>query len=163
MRLTGKTCLVLGGATGLLGQALVASLEQRQAIILAPPRQELDVTDEAAVALYLDENKPQIVFNTVAYTAVDLAEDEIDEATRLNATLPTMLGRLCAKRGIILVHYSTDFVFSGCQEMPFTEQDPLRPIQCMAAPSWKVSKVFWPLTWTTCSSSAPRGSLALEK
>jgi len=63
----------------------------------------------------------------VAYTAVDKAEDEPREAASLNKALPAMLGRLCAGRGVGLVHFSTDFVFDGRKNTPYTEEDPVGP------------------------------------
>lgn len=127
MKLAGQTCLVLGGATGLLGQALVHALTERGTKVLAPTRSELNITNEAAVAAYLDDTQPQVVFNAVAYTAVDLAEDEPEKAALLNSQLPAMLGCLCSKRSIFLVHYSTDFVFSGPHEYPLSEIDTPEP------------------------------------
>lgn len=123
--------LVLGGATGLLGQALTNALQERgtptSAPVLAPTRAELDVTDERALAAYLDRHRPATIYNTVAYTAVDQAEDDVAAATLLNTELPAFLGRVCASRSLLLVHFSTDFVFGGSEETPRTEEDEPEP------------------------------------
>ncbi|MFZ5425857.1 MAG: dTDP-4-dehydrorhamnose reductase [Thermodesulfobacteriota bacterium] len=119
---------VLGGRTGLLGAPLTRAFEA--AGFEADPlgRADFDICDPQAMGSYLDEQQPDWVVNAVAYTAVDKAEDEPQEAARLNKALPAMLGRLCADRGIGLFHYSTDFVFDGRKNTPYTEEDPVGPL-----------------------------------
>ncbi len=117
-----SVALVLGGASGLLGQALVRALRQAGHKVLAPSRHELNLTDTHALGSYLKKNRPTVLFNTVAYTAVDQAEDEPQAAMLLNAKLPALLGQLCAEHSIIFVQYSTDFVFNGQHNSPYTEE-----------------------------------------
>lgn len=121
---------VLGGRTGLLGVPLTKALLDGGCEATPLGRADFDIFDQDAIGGYLDREKPEWLFNTVAYTAVDKAEDEPAEATRLNKCLPVMLGRLCAERGIGLFHYSTDFVFDGEKTTPYTESDPVNP-QCV--------------------------------
>ncbi len=121
---------VLGGRTGLLGVPLTKALRENDCEATPLGRADFDIFDRDAMAAYLDQEQPQWLFNTVAYTAVDKAEDEAAEAARLNKCLPVMLGRLCAERGIGLFHYSTDFVFDGEKTTPYTETDPVNP-QCV--------------------------------
>ncbi|MFT3762394.1 MAG: dTDP-4-dehydrorhamnose reductase [Pseudoxanthomonas sp.] len=71
---------------------------------------------------------PGIVVNAAAYTAVDKAEDDADAAFRANAEAPGKLAAACAKRGIPLVHYSTDYVFDGTSTRPYREDDPTAPL-----------------------------------
>jgi dTDP-4-dehydrorhamnose reductase len=122
-----KRAAVLGGHTGLLGIPLVKSLRSACFEVRALGRADFDVLDPKALGEFLDDYKPNWVFNTVAYTAVDKAEDHPDEAAKLNKTLPGMLARLCAMRGAGLVHYSTDFVFDGTKTTPYTEEDGVNP------------------------------------
>ena len=116
--------LVLGGATGLLGQALMRVLQaggwQAEALGRADGNLlELDFLEEQ-----LARRKPDVIFNTVAWTQVDDAEDHAEEALLLNRTLPDALARLLGRLGnIFLVHYSTDFVFSGKRATPWKEDD----------------------------------------
>lgn len=119
--------LVLGGKTGLLGRALVQTLGKKGVRTLAPGRDELDVLDTAALAAFLDEHAPDVVFNAVAYTKVDQAEDELGAAMLLNRTFPERLGELAGERGTKLVHYSTDFVFDGRAAKPYTPADEPNP------------------------------------
>ena len=72
---------------------------------------------------YLTRTGADILFNTVAYTKVDQAEDEPSEAARLNRQLPLVLGQAARNAGVRLVHYSTDFVFNGRKTTPYTIED----------------------------------------
>jgi len=118
-----KTAIVLGGATGLLGQALKSALMDRGWKVITPTRQDLDLFDLQAVEDCIRTNKADVLFNTVAYTKVDQAEDEPAEANCLNRQLPLILGKAAANTGVYLVHYSTDFVFSGKKTTPYTIED----------------------------------------
>lgn len=95
--------------------------------ILAPTRQELDLTNAQAVDDYLEEHQPALILNAAAYTAVDKAESEPAQAKRLNAELPAQLAEYAAKHNIPLVHYSTDYVYPGDGETPWQEDSPTAP------------------------------------
>lgn len=88
-----------------------------------PGRRELDLFNQEQVEQYLVDNKISTVFNAVAYTGVDQAEDELKSAQLLNRDLPACLGSLCRKHGLGLVHFSTDFVFGGRKNTPYTTED----------------------------------------
>ena len=118
-----KTAIVLGGKTGLLGQALTSTLQVRGWTVHALGRDDLDIFDLPAVERQLEATKADVLFNTVAYTKVDQAEDEPAEASRLNRQLPLILGKAVAHTGTKLVHYSTDFVFNGKKSTPYTPED----------------------------------------
>lgn len=128
MKLAGTKTLVLGGETGLLGQALVDALTEAKAAVTTASRKDADLTDAEALARLLDRTKPEVIFNAVAHTQVDKAEDEPKAAREFNHSLPAALARLCAERGLFLVHYSTDFVFDGKNEKPYIETDPTGPL-----------------------------------
>lgn len=96
--------------------------------ILAPTRQELDLTNAEAVDVYLEKHQPDLILNAAAYTAVDKAESEPEQAKRLNAELPAQLAGYAAKKGISLVHYSTDYVYPGNGETPWQEDSPTSPL-----------------------------------
>ena len=96
--------------------------------ILAPTRQELDLTNADAVEAYLAKHQPGLILNAAAYTAVDKAESEPQQAKRLNAELPAQLAEYAAKQGIPLVHYSTDYVYPGNGETPWQEDSPTGPL-----------------------------------
>lgn len=127
MNLTGRKAAIFGGRTGLLGMALTQALERQTVQTLPLSRTDFDILDEQQVARFLDEHEPAIIFNTVAYTAVDKAEEEPEQAMRLNRSLPLMLARLARSRNIPVVHYSTDFVFDGSKDCPYTIHDRTNP------------------------------------
>jgi dTDP-4-dehydrorhamnose reductase len=91
-------------------------------------RAELDITDERAVAAALAACRPDLVINAAAYTAVDRAESDRDNAVAVNATGPAILARRCAAIGAALIHYSTDYVFDGAKAAPYREADPVNPL-----------------------------------
>lgn len=118
---------VLGGRTGLVGQALVRTLAANGFEVLPLGRSDFDPTDSKAAADWLDRAKPTHVFNAVAYAQVDKAEDEPGEAALLNKTLPAIWSRLAAERDLYFVHYSTDFVFPGTKDSPYLPDDRTGP------------------------------------
>jgi dTDP-4-dehydrorhamnose reductase len=113
------------GAGGQLGRALTAQLGAR---CVPLTRADLDITDPEATAAALERIGPSVLINAAAYTAVDKAETEVEEAFRSNGEAPGALARWCVQRDIPFVHYSTDYVFSGEGERAWTESDPVSPI-----------------------------------
>lgn len=96
--------------------------------VLAPERAELELTDAHAVERYLHTHRPQLILNAAAYTAVDKAESEPEQAKRLNSELPAQLAEYAAAQGAYLVHYSTDYVYPGDGEAAWHEQSPTQPL-----------------------------------
>ncbi|MCA3255046.1 MAG: dTDP-4-dehydrorhamnose reductase [Alphaproteobacteria bacterium] len=121
------TALVTG-AGGQLGRALLASAAAAGIEAVGLTRADLDIADEAAWIGVLDAHAPDLVVNAAAYTAVDKAESEADAAFRINRDAPGLLARLCAARGVRLVHVSTDFVFDGTQSSPYLPGQPVAPL-----------------------------------
>jgi len=122
-----KRAIILGGKTGLLGRPLTKALADAGFAVQPTTRTELDPFDAAAVSRALTAFKATHLFNTVAYTAVDAAEDDVAGAYRLNRDLPALLAKICGQTGTMLVHYSTDFVFNGEKGTPYVEEDPPAP------------------------------------
>lgn len=96
--------------------------------VLAPTRQELDLTNAQAVDAYLAQHKPALILNAAAYTAVDRAESEPEQARRLNAELPAQLAHYAAHHDATLVHYSSDYVYPGNGETPWQEDSLTGPL-----------------------------------
>jgi dTDP-4-dehydrorhamnose reductase len=69
-----------------------------------------------------------VIINAAGYTSVDKAESEIEAAWRLNALVPALVAAETARRGIPLVHISTDYVFDGTADRPYVESDPVAPL-----------------------------------
>lgn len=127
---TSPVAMVLGGKSGLLGQALCASLQAEGWRPIPVGRDDVDLFDQDRLSAFLDVHEPALICNTVAYTQVDQAEDEPRQAMRVNKTLPVLLGRLARQKKIWLVHYSTDFVFDGKANTPYQPTDCTNP-QCV--------------------------------
>ncbi len=89
---------------------------------------ELDLADAAAVRRTLDEVRPDAIINAAAYTAVDKAESEPELASAINAAAPTLLAEEASRRGALLIHYSTDYVYDGAKAAPYVETDPTGPL-----------------------------------
>ncbi|WP_243545840.1 dTDP-4-dehydrorhamnose reductase [Pseudodesulfovibrio tunisiensis] len=123
MEPAGKTILIFGGRTGLLGQALTKTFAKAGANVIALSSKDGDVIDQIQVQKLLVEHSPDVVINATAYTQVDLAEDQEELAFTLNATVPPLLAAQAARIGALFIHYSTDFVFRGDKTEPYTEND----------------------------------------
>lgn len=118
--------LLITGGTGQVGFELQHSL-QLHGQCLAPKRQTLDLSDSQAVDAYLIENRPDIIINAAAYTAVDLAENNQALAYRLNAELPQQLAEYSQQNQVPLIHYSSDYVYAGTGQTAWLENSPTAP------------------------------------
>ncbi len=123
--------VLVTGARGLLGAAILR--EFHDATLYAYGHQELDVADEDAVTAAVASAKPDAVINCAAYNDVDAAERNASTALRVNAFGVLALARAARRAGAALVHYSTDFVFDGETDRPYTEEDTPRPRGVYAA------------------------------
>ena len=88
----------------------------------------MDLSKPNSIEPVILDIKPDIIINPAAYTAVDKAEEEPDLAMTVNALAPGLLAKAARKVGAGLIHYSTDFVFDGCSEIPYKEEDPPNPL-----------------------------------
>lgn len=96
--------------------------------IVAAGRAQADFTDLDALGAYVHRVAPRAVVNAAAYTNVDGAEQEPALAARVNAEAPRALAVACARLGVPLVHYSTDYVFDGTATAPYAEDAPTTPL-----------------------------------
>ena len=133
--MSAQRALVLGAA-GQLGRACMDCVPETM-VAEGFSRVTCDVTDDAALRRVIDEVDPQIVINAAAYTAVDAAEDDPESADAVNANAPAMLGALCARRGLRLVHISTDFVFDGRANRPYAPAADPAPLGVYGASKWR--------------------------
>jgi len=115
------------GAGGQLGVEMVAELEQRGHVAVGLGRKQLDVTSADAVEEAVRTHKPQWVINCAAYNQVDLAEKEPETAMKVNGLAVRGLALACRNAGATLMHFSTDHVFDGLKDTPYTEADPPNP------------------------------------
>ena len=119
--------ILLLGSQGQLGQELLLSLAL-VGDVKASKRADIDLTNHESIRSSINSYSPHIIINAAAYTAVDQAESEQQLAFDVNATAVSVIADECKKRNIWLIHYSTDYVFDGKKETPYTETDSPNPI-----------------------------------
>ena len=124
--------VLITGAAGQLGGALLRSAPAAVDTV-AVDRQALDICDASAVAKCLAAVRPGLVLNAAAYTAVDKAESEREQAFAVNAHAVGILARACRDRDVRLIHVSTDFVFDGAQGRPYQPDEPPNPLNVYGA------------------------------
>jgi len=120
--------LVLGGKTGMLGQALMKAGASRGFEMISLGREDGDVLDLEFLDKQISQINPDFIFNSIAYTGVDNAEDDCVAANLVNKTLPENLARLIKGSSCHCIHYSTDFVFNGKNTIPYVETDATDPL-----------------------------------
>ncbi len=118
--------ILVVGAAGHLGSAVARHLAA-SADVTATTRSDLDVRDHLAIEDTMRRVRPDVVVNCSAYTDVDRAEDEPLEALEINAFAVKRLAAAAGAAGAAFVHYSTDFVFDGTANRPYTEDDEPNP------------------------------------
>jgi dTDP-4-dehydrorhamnose reductase len=120
--------LLVLGAGGQVGHELSRLPWPADYRIAAFDRAAVDITQGEAVAAAFECERPDIVINAAAYTAVDRAETEPDAAWAGNCAGPGHLAAACHAAGIPLIHISTDYVFDGSKPGPYREDDPVNPL-----------------------------------
>jgi dTDP-4-dehydrorhamnose reductase len=120
--------LLLVGGTGQVGEEFRSLALPAEVDIVAPGRSALDLQDTGAIARMMAAEPWSAVINAAAYTAVDRAESEEAVAFAVNAGAPSRLAIEAGRRGIPLVHISTDYVFDGRKGSPYVEQDETAPL-----------------------------------
>lgn len=112
----------------MLGQDLCPILEDEGYKVVETTRNILNITDQLAVERFLKEEKPHYLIHCAAYTNVDEAEEETELAYKVNANATEYIARACNKFGITMVYISTDYVFDGKKQVPYTSSDKPIPI-----------------------------------
>ena len=124
-----KQNILITGANGQLGHCLrdLATEYQDKYRFFYTDVEELDITDAAAIEGYIAENQINIIINAAAYTAVDKAEDDEENAYRINCEAVGNLAKVAKMHDLSLFHISTDYVFSGDSSKPHEEGDATDP------------------------------------
>jgi dTDP-4-dehydrorhamnose reductase len=147
--------LMVTGAAGQVGWELRRSLAALGSVT-ALDRSQYDLSQPSLLPDVVRSLRPDVIVNAAAYTAVDDAEREEALATTVNGTAAGVLAQEAARAGVLLVHYSTDYVFDGRKDGPYAEDDPPRPINAygrsklagetavrQAGGSWLVLRTSW--------------------
>ena len=118
--------LVLG-SKGQLGQCLNDQLAITEHDVVYTSRGQIDIAEFEVTKTQILKISPDIVINATAYTAVDKAEEEHQVADRINHLAVANIASICDQLDCWLIHVSTDYVFDGNSELPYTENDQTNP------------------------------------
>lgn len=121
--------IIVTGSNGQLGSELkeLAAVHPSFTFVFLT-RNEMPLDDNAAIQRTLQQQQPDYVINCAAYTAVDKAESEREEAFQVNALAVEAMAKACAETGAKFIHISTDYVFDGTSRLPLKEEDAVAPI-----------------------------------
>ena len=147
--------LLVTGGNGQVGWELSRSLAAIGDVIVLD-RKTCDLSRPDDLPGLIGETRPDVIVNAAAYTAVDQAEEQEELATLVNGTAVGVLATETRKRGALLIHYSTDYVFDGAKDSLYTEDDPPNPINaygrsklageretCQYAKDYLILRVSW--------------------
>ncbi len=119
--------VLLTGGSGQAGSQIIRCIPS-WAEVIAPGRQDLDLSDPAAIARLVNELRPDAIINAAAFAAVDKAEAMPELARAINARAAGLLAQAASQVGARLVHISTDYVFDGRNCVPYLPTDVARPL-----------------------------------
>lgn len=120
--------VLVTGAAGMTGAELVRHSTAKSWSVAAYSKKELDITDASEVDGIIARDKPDVIFNAAAYTAVDAAEGAPELAMAVNASGAANLARAAHVHGAAMVHISTDYVFDGESSTPYRPDDRVNPM-----------------------------------
>jgi dTDP-4-dehydrorhamnose reductase len=120
--------ILVVGHEGQLARGLVEAGDTSNVQVVSIGRPDIDLVDEQSVAAAVARERPDVVVNAAAYTAVDKAESEPAIAQAVNALGADYVARACAAHSIPIIHISTDYVFDGMKDAPYFENDLTAPI-----------------------------------
>jgi dTDP-4-dehydrorhamnose reductase len=130
--LTTSPTILITGKNGQVGWELQRALLPLGHIV-ALDRQGINLADNDSIRQVLRRIKPDLIVNAAAYTAVDKAEEEREAAMQINGIAPGVLAEEAGQLNALLIHYSTDYVFDGSKQTPYTETDKPKPINIYGA------------------------------
>ena len=130
--------VLVTGANGQLGRCIQDALGRYSNLnFTLATREELDITDTNKVSKVFQKNNFDYCINTAAYTNVEKAESEEEQAFLINAEAVKNLAKTCALNAVTLLHVSTDYVFDGNKHKPYVETDATNPINVYGASKLK--------------------------
>ncbi|HEY4532878.1 MAG TPA: dTDP-4-dehydrorhamnose reductase [Fusobacterium sp.] len=135
--------ILITGARGQLGMAFQRLFQREKIECIATDKEELNITDEIVLRDFVKGKKISLLINCAAYNQVDKAEAERGECRKLNSEAPGKLAILAGKIGADYITYSTDFVFDGEKNSPYTEEDIPNPLSVYGRMKWEGEKAVF--------------------
>lgn len=129
--------VLVTGATGQLGWAVMKELEKRGIDCRGTGSKDLDITDRDAVMQYIEMYRPDAVIHCAAYTAVDKAEDEPEICRKVNADGTSYIAEACKMVDAKMIYISTDYVFGDDGDQPHEVDDPPHPLNVYGQTKWE--------------------------
>lgn len=120
--------ILITGANGQLGFDFQRLFKEKNIEYIATDVKDLDITDIEKIRTFVKDKNISLIINCAAYNNVDKAEDEIELCTKLNTYAPRDLAIISKEIGAEYITYSTDFVFDGKKNSPYTEDDTPNPL-----------------------------------
>lgn len=120
--------ILITGANGQLGYDFQRLFKKENIDFIATDVNDLDITDINKIREFVKDKNIDMIINCAAYNNVDKAEDEVEICTKLNTQAPYELSIVAREIGVDFVTYSTDFVFDGAKNSPYTEEDIPNPL-----------------------------------
>ena len=120
--------ILITGSRGQLAAEFQKSLREHNHEVTALDKQDLDITDMIALSDTVSRISPDVIVNCAAYNYVDKAEDDFESAFKVNAFGVRNLAVSCREHSVLLIHFSSDYVFDGRKEDFYTEEDEPNPI-----------------------------------
>lgn len=121
--------IIVTGSRGQLGSEIIIRQQYIQdADFIFTDVETLNIVEHDNLKDFFEKNNPDLVINCAAYTAVDKAEDDFENAYRINAIGAKNISEICKKHNIPLIHISTDYVFDGTKNLPYHEEDTVNPL-----------------------------------
>jgi dTDP-4-dehydrorhamnose reductase len=119
---------LITGSSGQLANAFIDYFKINSISFLAPDEKDLDITFFEKIESVIDKEKPDVLINCAAYNQVDKAEEEAQTVYKINSSAVDSLSKICRKKDIFLIHYSSDYVFNGQKYDLYNEKDIPRPL-----------------------------------
>ena len=123
-----KVKWLITGGEGQLGRAMALELSKSKCDFVSLSHSELDITNRVQILDWFGRESPDVILNCAAWTNVDLAESQEASAWSINAEGPKFLAEECSRMGTKFIHISTDYVFSGASNKPWSEGEIREPL-----------------------------------
>ena len=120
--------VLVTGVNGQLGHDIVEECQKRNIEAIGVDVKEMDITNVNQVNEVITETKPDAIIHCAAWTAVDKAEDEVEQCRKVNRDGTKHIVDVCEKLDLPLMYFSTDYVFDGQGEEPWNEYDERHPL-----------------------------------